>query len=66
MIDLQSEFYLEPGPDGLMVSFRIDSSRSLEELRALHEAFPGSRVEHVMYGSYVLIIEPGGAKGRVA
>jgi transposase len=61
MIDPQSEFYPEPGPEGVMVLFRIISSRSLEELRASHTAFPGSRVEHVMHGIYVLIIEPGGA-----
>jgi hypothetical protein len=64
MIAPESEFYPEPGTEGMMELFEIDSSRSLEELRALHTAFLGSRVEHVLHGTFVLIFEPSGARER--
>jgi hypothetical protein len=58
----QEEFYPEPKTESLMILFRIISRRSWDELQSLHEAFPGSRVEHVLHGIYVLVIEPGGAR----
>lgn len=45
----------------LMVMFRIISRRSWDELQAIHQAFPDSRVEHLAHGLYVLLIPPGGA-----
>ncbi len=54
----QKKYYPEP----LVILFRIISHRSWDELQSLHEAFPGSRVEHVLHGIYVLLIEPGGAR----
>lgn len=47
--------------ESLLVLFRIISRRSWDELQRWHEALPGSRVEHLMYGLYVLHVEPGGA-----
>jgi hypothetical protein len=49
-------------PETLLVLFRIISRRSWDELDHWHEALPGSRVEHVLYGIYALIIPQGGAK----
>lgn len=46
--------------EGITVLFRIISRRSWDELQSWHKALPGSRVEHVAYGIYVLTIEPGG------
>ncbi len=46
----------------LMISFRIISRSSWDELQGWHEALPGSRVEHILYGIYVLIVPPGGAR----
>ncbi len=66
MIAPQEEFYPEPQTDNLMILFRIISRRSWDELQDLHEAFPGSRVEHVLHDIHVLIIEPGGAKRLAA
>ena len=48
-------------PETLIVLFRIISRRSWDELHRWHEALPGSRVEHVLYGIYVLIVPQGGA-----
>ncbi len=45
----------------IMVLFRIISRRSWDELQSWHEACPGSTVEHLMYGLYVLTVPPGGA-----
>ncbi len=50
-------------PETLMVSFRIISRRSWDDLQGLREALPGSRIEHVLHGIYVLHVPPGGAKG---
>ena len=58
----QEEFYPEAPPETLVILFRIISRRSWETFQDLHEAFPGSRVEHVLHGIHVLIIEPGGAR----
>jgi len=41
--------------------FRIISRRSWDELQSWHKTLPGSRVEHLMHGLYVLHVEPGGA-----
>lgn len=49
----------------LMISFRIISRRSWDELQGWREAFPGSRIEHVLYGVYVLIVPPGGTQRLV-
>ena len=63
----QEEFYSEAPPENLIILFRIISRRSWDRLQGLHEAFfPGSRVEHVLHDSYVLIIEPGGARRSAA
>ncbi len=50
-------------PEPLVVLFRIIGRRSWDELQGWHRALPGSRVEHVMYGIYALIVEPGGTRG---
>jgi hypothetical protein len=62
----QEEFYIEPPPEALAVLFKIISQESGNELQGWHEAFPGSRVEHVLHGVYVLIIRPGGARRLAA
>jgi hypothetical protein len=49
-------------PETLIVLFKIISRRSWDELHRWHEALPGSRVEHVLYGIYALTIPQGGAK----
>ncbi len=45
-----------------MVLFRIISRRSWDNLQSWHKALPGSSVEHLMFGLYVLHIHAGGAK----
>jgi hypothetical protein len=47
-------------PETLIVLFKIISRRSWDELHRWHEALPGSRVEHILYGIYALIIPQGG------
>lgn len=47
--------------EGISVLFRIISRRSWDELQSWHKALPGSRIEHLMHGLYVLHVEPGGA-----
>jgi hypothetical protein len=51
-------------PETLVVLFRIISRESWDKLRGWHAALPGSRIEHVLFGIYALIIPPGGA-GRL-
>ncbi len=46
----------------LSVLFRILTRRSWDELQAWHRACPGSTVEHLMFGLYVLTIPAGGAE----
>ncbi len=46
----------------LSVLFRIISRRSWDELQAMHRACPGSTVEHLMHGLFVLTIPAGGAE----
>lgn len=48
--------------DELSVLFRIISRRSWDELQAMHRACPGSSVEHLMHGLFVLTIPAGGAE----
>jgi hypothetical protein len=53
---------LDSPPETLMILFRIISRQSWDELQGLHEAFPGSCVEHLLHGIYVLVVLPGDAK----
>ncbi len=62
MIAPQEEFYPEPQTATLMILFRIVSRRSWDNLQNWSEALPGSHVEHLMFGLYVLVIEAGGAR----
>lgn len=62
----QSELYPEPRVEALVVLFRIISHRSWDELQALAQALPGSSVEHVLHGIYVLHVPPGGARELAA
>jgi hypothetical protein len=48
--------------ESISVLFRIISRHSWDELQGWHKALPGSRVEHLMYGLYVLHVEPGAAR----
>jgi hypothetical protein len=50
-----------PACTELSVLFRIISRRSWENLQAFHRACPGSVVEHLAHGLYVLHVPPGGA-----
>ena len=45
----------------LMVMFRIISRHSWDVLQDWHNSCPGSTVEHLMYGLYVLTVPAGGA-----
>ena len=45
----------------VMVMFRIISRRDWEILQTWHRSCPGSTVEHLMHGLYVLTIPAGGA-----
>jgi hypothetical protein len=45
----------------LMVMFRIISRHSWDVLQGWHKACPGSTVEHLMYGLYVLTVPACGA-----
>ncbi|MBA2783004.1 MAG: hypothetical protein H0T74_08800 [Rubrobacteraceae bacterium] len=56
----QNEFYIEHQTETLIL-FKIISRRSWDELQGWHRALPGSRVEHIKHGIYVLTVEPGGA-----
>jgi hypothetical protein len=64
----QSESYTEAQPEKLVVLFRIISRRSWDEFQGLHEALPGSQIEHVMKGTgiFVLHLPPGGAEDLAA
>ena len=55
----QDEFYTEPRTEALAVLFRIIGRRPWDELQSWHKVLPGSRIEHIGRGIYVLIIEPG-------
>lgn len=58
----QSELYPEPRTETLLILFRIIGRESWDRLRAWRAALPGSRIEHLMFGLYVLIVPPGGAR----
>ena len=45
-----------------MVSFKIINRHSWDNLQSWKAALPGSQIEHVLHGIYVLIIETGGAR----
>jgi hypothetical protein len=45
----------------VMVMFRIISRRSWDELQGWHKSCPGSTVEHLYAGLYVLAVPAGGA-----
>jgi hypothetical protein len=62
----QDAFSSEPRTEPLVILFRSISRRSWDELQSWHEAFPGSRVEHIMRGTYVLVIPAGGARRLAA
>lgn len=47
--------------EGVAVLFRIISRHNWAELQSWHKSCPGSTVEHLMYGLFVLTIPPGGA-----
>lgn len=51
--------------EGISVLFRIITRYSWDELESWHKALPGSRIEHLMHGLYVLHVEPGGARRLV-
>lgn len=55
------ESYHETRSEPLMVLVKIISRRSWDELQAWHQACPGSRIEHVTAGTYVLHLPAGGA-----
>ena len=59
---IRDPFSIQDSPPETLVLFRIISRRSWDELQAFREAFPGSRVEHVLFGIYALIIPQGGAQ----
>jgi len=46
----------------VMVLFRIISRRDWDRLQGWARSCPGSEVEHLMYGLYVLTIPAGGAE----
>jgi len=47
--------------EAMMVCARIISRKSWDDLQAMHLACPGSSIEHVAHGIYVLHIPAGGA-----
>jgi hypothetical protein len=46
----------------LSVLFRVISRRDWDRLQGWHRACPGSTVEHLMHGLFVLTIPAGGAE----
>ncbi len=47
--------------DEVMILFRIISRRDWDRLQGWHRSCPGSEVEHLYRGMYVLIVPAGGA-----
>jgi hypothetical protein len=45
----------------VMMMFRIIGRRSWDELQSWHKSCPGSTVEHLYRGVYVLAVPAGGA-----
>ena len=48
-------------PTELSILFRIISRHDWDRLQGWHRSCPGSTVEHLMHGLYVLTIPAGGA-----
>ncbi len=61
----QGLFYPEPQTEDLLFLFRIIYRGSWDEFQSWREVLPESRIEHVLYGIYVLIIPPGATR-RIA
>lgn len=53
-------------PETLVILFRIISRESWDELQNWHKALPQSRIEHLMFGLYVLVIPADGARRPAA
>ena len=62
----QYEFYPDLRAKTLIILFRVISRSSWDELQSWHEAFPGTRVEHVLHDVHVLVVQPGGARRLVS
>jgi hypothetical protein len=45
----------------VMILVRIITRRDWDELQSWHRACPGSTIEHLMHGLFVLTIPTGGA-----
>lgn len=58
---IASKEYHEGRSEPLMVLVKVISRHSWERLQAWHQACPGSRIEHVTAGTYVLHLPAGGA-----
>jgi hypothetical protein len=50
----------------VMVMFRIISRRDWDLLQGWHKACPGSTVEHLYRGLYILAVPAGGMREAVA
>jgi hypothetical protein len=48
----------------LLILWRIISRHNWDTLQSTHKACPGSTIEHLYAGMYVLTIPAGGACGR--
>jgi hypothetical protein len=48
--------------ESLLLLFRILARREWDRLQEMHRSFPGSVVEHVAAGIFVLHIQPGAAR----
>ncbi len=53
--------YVQPERTEVMVMFRIISRHDWDRLQAWRRSCPGSTIEHLMYGLYVLTVPAGGA-----
>jgi hypothetical protein len=51
----------EPRHTEVMVMFRIISRRHWDQLQSWHRSCPGSTVEHLEHGRYVLTLPADGA-----
>jgi hypothetical protein len=53
-------------PEPLMVLFKIIGRHSWDRLQSWHRSCPGSTIEHVLHGIYVLTVPAGGASDAEA
>ncbi len=53
---------LQHRPPDTLILFRILGRRSWGELQRWHRALPGSSVEHVLKGIFILRVPAGGAR----